>query len=85
MEPAGPVIQIFVKGLDGKTKTINIRKTDTIAKIKEEVKHKTGVPPLQQRLIFGGKQLEDHRLASDYNIEKENTLFLGMSMRIKGL
>ena len=60
---------IKVKTLTGKEIEIDIEPTDTIDRIKERVEEKEGIPPVQQRLIYAGKQLADDKTAKEYNIE----------------
>eukprot|EP01084_Bolivina_argentea_P104277 186731_1 len=71
-------MQIFIKTLTGKTLTLDIQPNDIIYDLKYKIwKKEPGINhPNIMRLIFAGKQLENFRTLSDYNIEKESTIHI---------
>jgi len=68
--------QIFVRTLSGKTITLNVEPTDTIATVKSKISNKDGTPAQHQRLAFASKQLQDPCSLHDYGIGQDCTLQL---------
>ena len=74
-------MQIFIKGMTGRTITLTVASDVSIEAIKERIWRREKVPISQQRLRYGGKQLEDGKGLDDYHIREESTLHLMTRLR----
>lgn len=73
--------QIFIKTLQGKTLTLEVKPEDSIGAIKQRIFEKEGIPVDQQRLVFNGKQLEDNQSVNDYNMADGCSVHLVLRLR----
>lgn len=68
----GTTVQIFIKS--SKTYAIDCCVQDTVSSAKERYSHQLNCSPYSFRFRFGGKNMNDDKLLSDYNISKESTI-----------
>ena len=69
-------LQLFIKSHNMETFSFTTGLSSTIQDIKANILSLKGISIDEQTLIFAGKQLENHRTLSDYNIQDEVTLHL---------
>ena len=82
-------MQIFVRTLSGKTITLTVDSSDTVASAKRKIQVKDGLPVDRQSLVYNGRELEDEQSLSDCHIVQASTLHLylrlstGEGMRVR--
>lgn len=75
-------MRVYVKTLTGKTVTLQVAHIGvTVREMKEMIHDKEGIPPDQQQLIFGGKQLHDSMTFEEALMSRECTLVLVIRIR----
>ena len=67
--------------MTNKTIALTVDPSDSIDSVKQKVFDKIGVQPDQQRLIYGGKQLDDGRTLQDYNVQNEANFIVVLRLR----
>lgn len=75
-------MKINVKTVKGETVPFEVEAASTIAELKQQVQVKLNVEPVNQKLIFKGKHLEDAKTLTDLNI-KEDDCFILMVMKVR--
>ncbi len=72
---------ICLKKLNGKTVTLVVTSKDTVATLKSRIEDKEGIPLIEQRLTYEGRQLEDNQTLLSCNIKHESSIHLLLRLR----
>ncbi len=74
-------INIQIKTATGKLFVVNINPHETILYLKKQIYISQDVSLDNQRLIFGGKQLEDHKRINEYDINDGTMIHIVLRLR----
>jgi hypothetical protein len=74
-------MSLIVKTLTGKIYNIHVECSNTVEQLKRIIEYHTKISVAQQRVVFKGKQLEDHLQLWHYDIQKESELTVMLRLR----
>lgn len=74
-------VTVQVKTLTGKQIPIQVEQTDSVESLKQQICNSTEIPTEQQRLIVGGKQMQNGKTLNDYDVVENTTVMLALELR----
>ena len=77
-------MKINVKTVKGETISFEVEPTTRIEELKAKVKERLNVDPINQKLIFKGKHLEDSKSLSELNVKDEDCFIL-MVLKVRSI
>ncbi|XP_068414319.1 ubiquitin D [Eschrichtius robustus] len=69
-------LELMESGNEGQRHHLQVRRSSSVAQVKEMIETKTAIPPKKQVVTCNGKKLEDGKIMADYGIKKGHLLFL---------
>ncbi|XP_046496503.1 ubiquitin D [Equus quagga] len=69
-------VTLVESGDEGQRYLLQVRRSSSVAQVKEMIKAKTAISPKKQIVTCNGKKLEDGKTMADYGIRKDSLLFL---------
>ena len=72
--------QLFIQMLNGRRFTLSVESTDSIGIVKLKIRDSEQIPLDQQRLVFGGKQLQDASTLVDCGVSSGDTMHLVLKL-----
>lgn len=76
IEKNNEIPSFFIKLLDGRTMTVPFQPASEVGQYIKLIEQREGIPFIEQRLLFGGKQLKVEKLLSDYGLYPNSTMHL---------
>ncbi|XP_029410581.1 ubiquitin D, partial [Nannospalax galili] len=76
--PSDEELSLFLveSGSEGQRHLLQVRRSSSVAQVKEMIQSVTAMIPKKQIVTCNGKRLEDGKVMADYNIRRGSLLFL---------
>ncbi|KAM3202408.1 polyubiquitin-like isoform X1 [Capsicum annuum] len=75
-----PITQIIVTTLSGRRFKLMVESDDTVADVKAAIQEKEGIRFHKQRIIYDGRQLQDHVLLVDCGVQYKSVLSVVLTL-----